>query len=128
MSESGLQRRVKMAKFDSPELVKALENIERQNYAAAFESLLPLVEADNPKAQCNLANLYHFGWGVKIDGMKAVELYLSVAGKSIREECLSAIAYQNLATIYTTGLPGIEPNPEKAQEFSAMAKMLGFEM
>jgi len=117
-----------MGKFDSPELVEALENIEKRNYAAAFETLLPLAEAKNPKAQCNLANLYHFGWGVRVDGLKAVELYLIVAKQRIREERLSGIACQNLATIYTTGLPGVEPDHEKAREFSNLAKMLGFAM
>jgi TPR repeat protein len=57
--------------FDSPALVKALEDIEKRNYSAAFEVLVTLAEANNPKAQCNLANLYHFGWGVTVDGKKA---------------------------------------------------------
>jgi TPR repeat protein len=117
-----------MASFDSPELLKALENIEKGNYSEAFESLVSLSQNSNPKAQCNLANLYHFGWGVKVDGKKAVELYLKVAQQNIREERLSGLAYQNLSTIYVTGLPEIEPDPERARDYFARARAMGFEM
>jgi len=64
-----------MASFDSPEMLRALESIEQGNYSYAFELLVPLAQTGNPKAQCNLANLYHFGWGVEVDAKKAIELY-----------------------------------------------------
>ena len=76
----------------------------------------------------NMANLYHFGGGVRIDGEKAIELYSEVARQNILEEHLSGLACRNLATIYTTGLPQVRPDPQKAAEFSARAKELGFEM
>ena len=117
-----------MAGFDSPEMLKALESIEKRNYSVAIEVLVPLAETGNPKAQCNLANLYHFGWGVKMDGKKAIELYHRVAQQNIREEYLSGLAYQSLSVIYITGLPGIKPDRERAAEFAARAKELGFEM
>jgi TPR repeat protein len=117
-----------MASFDSPELLKALENIEKRNYSIAVETLAPLAQAGNPKAQCNLANLYHFGWGVETDAKKAIELYHRVAQQNIREEYLSGLAYQSLSTIYITGLPGIEPDRERAADFADRAKELGFVM
>jgi hypothetical protein len=117
-----------MASFDSPKMLKALESIERRNYSVALELLVPLAEIGNPKAQCNLANLYHFGWGVNIDAKKAIELYRKVAERNIREEYLSGLAYHSLSTIYITGLPGIQPDHERAAEFAARAKELGFEM
>ena len=117
-----------MSSFDSPELRTALENIANGSYSAAFEALVPLAQAGNPKAQCNLANLYHFGWGANADGKKAVELYTAVARQNIKEEFLSGLAYRSLATIYTTGLPGIEPNPQWVVEFLTRARELGFEM
>jgi TPR repeat protein len=117
-----------MASFNTPEVERAIENIEKGNYLEAQKLLMPLAESGNPKAQCNLANLYHFGWGVRIDGEKAIELYTKVAQHNIREENLSSLACQSLATIYTTGLPNIQPDPEKAANFSARAKELGFEM
>jgi TPR repeat protein len=114
-----------MGRFDSPELLEAIENIEKGSYSAAFEALATLAQDGNPKAQCNLANLYHFGWGVKVDGKKAIELYLKVAQQNISEECLSGVAYQNLSTIYVTGLSEIAPDPERAREYAARAKELG---
>jgi TPR repeat protein len=117
-----------MANFDSPEVVKAIEYIEKGNYSEAFRELTSPGVSDNPKAQCNLANLYHFGWGVSPDGKKAVELYLRVGGRNIRDEHLSGLAYNNLATIYMTGLPGIDPDTEKARQYSKQARELGFEM
>ena len=117
-----------MASFDSPELLKALENIKRRNYSVAVEALVPLAQAGNPKAQCSLANLHHFGWGVKIDGKKAIELYHTVAQLNIKEEYLSGLAYQSLSTIYTTGLLGIQPDQQRAAYFASRAKELGFVM
>src|SRR5215475_13836746 len=114
-----------MPTFDSPELLKAISDVAKADYSAAVETLRRIADEGNPKAQCNLANLYHFGWGVSIDAAKAIELYSGVAEKKIQDESLSGIAYQNLATIYTTGLPGIEPNPQKAAEYFALAKELG---
>jgi TPR repeat protein len=116
-----------MPSFDCPELHQALKDIEQGNFSAAVQTLTPLALTGNPKAQCNLANLYHFGWGVDIDGEKAIELYYGVAQQNIREEFLSGLAYRNLATIYTTGLRNVARDPEKAAVFSARAQELGLE-
>ena len=117
-----------MTDFDSPEMLHAIDELDKGNYSAAFALLLPLAEAGNPRAQCNLATLYQAGLGVEPDGRKAVELYQTVAEQNIRESCLSGIAYNNLATIYITGGPGIEPDRQKSQEFKERARALGFEM
>jgi hypothetical protein len=50
-----------MDDFDSPNMLKAVEELDRKNYSAALELLVPLVDAGNPKAECNLAILYHLG-------------------------------------------------------------------
>lgn len=117
-----------MADFDSPEVLKAIDELEKGHHAEAFSLLVPLADAGNPKALCNLATLYHLGLGVQVDGRKAVELYSRVAEQNIRDGCLSGVAYNNLATIYVTGLPGIEPNDEKSREYLARARALGFQM
>jgi TPR repeat protein len=114
--------------LNSPEMVDAMSALENDDFPLAFRRLSPLAEAGNPKAQCNLATLYHFGLGVEADGRKAVELYQGVAEQDIRQEHLSGIAYNNLATIYICGFPGIEADPEKASEYRNRAKALGFEM
>ena len=117
-----------MVSFNTPELLEALGNIEKSNYSAAFDTLAHLADAGNPKAQCNLASLYQFGWGVKPDGSKAVELYSKAARQNIHEERLSALAYHNLSTLYVCGAPGVAPDHERAATYSALAKELGFEM
>ena len=117
-----------MAKFNSTDLLKALDELDRGNHASAFALLVPLAAAGNPKAQCNLATLYHLGWGVEVDGRKAVDLYESVAKQNILEDRLSAVAYNNLSSIYSTGLPGVEADKKKSSEYLALARRLGFEM
>jgi|SRR5271157_3511736 len=112
----------------TPEIETALDEIENKNYTVALRLLVPLAEAGSPEAMCNLATLYQCGWGVEMDGKKAVALYERVAHLHIRERCLSGTAFHNLATIYTTGLPGVDPSPEKAKEYTHRAKQLGFEM
>ena len=117
-----------MASLDTPELLEALQNIDMGNYSAAFEVLAHLADAGNPKAQANLATLYHLGLGVAADGSKAVELYCKVGRLNIHEEKLSALSYHNLSTLYICGAPGIGPDRERAAEYSALAKELGFDM
>lgn len=111
-----------------PEIETALGEIENKNYVAALRLLAPLAEAGNPEAICNLAALYQCGWGVEVDGKRAVALYEQVAVLGIREGRLSGVAFHNLATIFTTGLPGVEPNRQKAEEYSERARQFGFEM
>jgi hypothetical protein len=114
-----------LAIFDTPEVLEACQNIENGNYLAAFEALVPLSESGNPMAQCNLANLYHFGWGVPADGKKAVELYLTVAHQNVEEGHLSAIAYESLSALYACGGPGIKPNGTLAAKYWALAREHG---
>ena len=117
-----------MAELNSPEMVEAMNALENKEYPLAFRLLQPLAEAGNPKAQCNLATLYHFGLGVDVDGQKAVKLYREVAEQGIRQEHLSGIAYNNLATIFVSGFPGIEADRQKADDYRNRARALGFEM
>lgn len=116
------------ANFDSPALLKAIEDFDKGNYSVAVEQIAPLADAGNPRAQCYLAIAYHFGLGVNVDGKKARELFLGVAEQNIREGHLSALAYNNLATLHFAGVPGIERDPEKGQHYLKRARELGFEM
>jgi len=114
--------------FQSDEIEEALAAIEAKDYSAAFACLSALAERGNPKAQCNLATLYHFGWGTEANGIKAAELYETVAKLHIKEEHLSALAYHNLSTLYVVGAPGLNADSEKAKKYHELAKQLGFEM
>ena len=117
-----------MDDFNSQSMLKAVADIERKDYSSALSLLVPLSDAGNPKAQCNLASLYHLGLGVEPDGKRAVELYLKVAKQNIREEHLSGIDYHNLETLYIVGAPGVEPDREKAAQFGKLAIEAGFDM
>jgi len=117
-----------MNEFDSPDLLKALESIEKRDYASAFKLLNSLAEAGNPRAQCNLAMLYQFGWGVGANGKKAVELYKRVGELRLKEGNLSGIAYNNLATICFTGLRDVEKDVEQGEKYAALARERGFPM
>ena len=117
-----------MAVFDSATMLRAIEEFDKRNYSAAVALLGPLVETGNPRAVCYLAHMYHLGLGVNVDGEKATELYQRVAEQNIQESRLSALACNNLATIYFVGLPGIERDVEKGQQYLARARELGFEM
>jgi uncharacterized protein len=114
--------------FNSAEMLQAVEAIENRHYSDAFELLLPLAATGNPKAQLNLATLYHFGWGVEADGEKAVALYIAAAEQRISDEHVSSLAYHNLSTLYIGGCPGVAPNWESALKYCQLAKDLGFEM
>ncbi|HKV94281.1 MAG TPA: hypothetical protein VJW20_17160 [Candidatus Angelobacter sp.] len=115
-------------KFNTPELLKALDQLESRQYAAAVVVLKLLAEAGNPKAQCNLATCYQCGWGVEMDAQEAVRLYEIVAKQNIRDEHLSAIACNNVAGIYSCGAPGVTPDHQKAEEYRRLSQSLGFPM
>ena len=114
--------------YEQQDLDKGLAALKARDYPTAFAILSGLAEQRNPKAQCNLANLYHFGWGIDANGTKAAELYLAVARLNIAEEHLSALAYHSLSVLHITGAPGLSPDAEKAAEYSDLARASGFEM
>jgi TPR repeat protein len=117
-----------MSNYDTPKLTVALDSLSKGDYSAAVRLLDALAKSGNPKAQCNLATCYQLGLGVKADGLKAVELYKTVAEQNIREEHLSAVAYNNMATIYISGVAGIEPDCHKAAEYQKLSRSLDFPM
>jgi TPR repeat protein len=102
--------------------------MERKEWAEAVRLLLPLAEAGDAAARCNLAALYSFGWGVPVDAHKAAEWYLDVGERGIEEGHLSALAYHNLSVLYITGAPGFERDLEKASHFERLAKAAGFDL
>jgi TPR repeat protein len=62
-----------MTNFNTQEMLTAIEEMERCNYAMALQLLLPLAQAGNPRAQCNIAVLYHFGLGVSSNAQNPSE-------------------------------------------------------
>lgn len=113
---------------DSPTVEQALAAIEAKDYETAFTILTEFAERGDPKAQLNLATLYHFGWGTTADGNRAAELYKTVGAMGISEEHMSALAYHNLGTLYFVGAPGLNRDIEQGEKYRRLSKNLGFEM
>lgn len=93
--------------------------MEADEYGQAIALLEPLCDEGDADAQSMLGVLYQIGIGVPGDGEKAVALLRSAAEKGI------GLAAHNLATLYATGAPGIEPDSELSRHYLRMAKRLG---
>lgn len=112
-----------MSKLDD-----GLDAYQQGDYELALPLLLPVAEAGNAKAQCHIASMYEGGLGVPVDGQEAVKWYRRAAEHEDREGKISGIAYNNLATIFCTGMPGIPPDLALAKKYWRKAVELGFEM
>ena len=99
----------------------AIEAFGRAEYDDVIRRSLPHAEAGNPDAQCMISLLYQFGFGVRQDALTA-ELWLLRAA-----EQGSALAWNNLGTLYLAGLPGLPADEEKARECYDRARDLGFD-
>lgn len=107
-------------------LEKGIRAFSKGNYTLALELLLPLAEAGNAKAQCYLGSMYQGGLGVPVDGQQAVKWFLRAAEQEVDAEHISATAYNNLATIYTTGVFGVNADTGLARGYAETAWRLGF--
>src|SRR2546427_12286864 len=90
-----------------------------QDYAEALRLLLPFAEAGDADAQCAVASMYHLGNGVEPDGKEAVRWYTRAADGG------SALACNNLWSIYTGGWYGVEQNKAEARKWYDEAKRRG---
>jgi hypothetical protein len=91
-----------------------------QNYGEAFRLLLPLAESGDTEAQCAVASMYQPGWGVERDVVEAVRWYVMAA------EGGSALACNNLWSIYSGGWYEVEQDKETARKWYDEAKRRGF--
>ena len=98
-----------------------LEAFSRGDYAEVFRSASPFAEAGHPDAQCMLSLLYQCGYGVPQDPASAERWLIRAT------EQQSALAWNNLGTLYLMGLPGVARNPAKALECYLRARELGFD-
>ena len=109
-------------------LIDGIDAYQQGDYDRAMQILLPLAEEGNAKAQCHVASMYQAGLGVTVDGHAAVKWYRRAAEQEDRSENISGVAYHNLAMIFTTGLPGVSPDPRFAKEYLRRASDLGVEL
>jgi len=107
---------------------KSVALIEKEQYDQAVKILTPLVAENNLHAKSYMALLYQCGFGVPLDIQKAIDLYLEVAESHSKEDNISATAYNNLATLYSTGALGCQSDKIQSRDYWRKAKKLGFEM
>jgi TPR repeat protein len=117
-----------MRDYELKQLENGIKAFENEEFSLAFTILIPLAKAGDAKAQCYIATMYQGGFGVPVDGYKAVEWYLLAAKQEENKERVSATAYNNLGTIYSTGMPGMPAHKSLAKEYWRKAAELGFEM
>ena len=114
-----------MSDDDNSALSAGIVAYDAQDFREARRILMPLAEAGNPKAQCYVASMFQGGLGCAIDGEKAVEFFRKAAIQNEMDEKVSGLAYHNLGTIYSVGLPGIPANASLAKECWRKAGELG---
>ncbi|MBI1923937.1 sel1 repeat family protein [Candidatus Poribacteria bacterium] len=110
------------------DLEKGIEAFQNEDYSKAFSLLMPLAKAGFAQAQCYIASMYHGGFGVPVDGPKAVKWYRKAAAQGETQEHISAVAYNNLGTIYSAGMPGVSVDHRLTRKCWCKAAELGFEM
>jgi len=107
-------------------LEKGLREFSSGHFKKAYLILLPYARAGNVIAQGYIGVMYMTGVGVKVNGLKAVE-WLKKAAKQKKDK-ISAVAYNNLGTVYITGIPPVRKNSSIAKMYWKKAFELGFTM
>jgi TPR repeat protein len=115
-------------RYKLKQLEDGIEAFQNEDFSKAYTLMMPLAKAGYAKAQCYIASLYHGGFGVPVNGAKAVEWYRKAAEQYEKYEHVSATAYNNLGTIYSAGMPGVPADIGIAKECWCQAAELGFEM
>ena len=98
----------------------AIAALEAKDYHRVLQLALPYAEAGNPDAQCMMSLMYQGGFGVQRD-LREAERWLLLA--TARD---SAIAWNNLGTLYICAGQELDEQHKSAQECYEEAKRLGF--
>lgn len=86
----------------------AVDSAINENYSAAFSYWMPLAKAGDPRAQFNVALMYHGGLHVKFDEATAIKWYKLAADNGIPE------AQEYLAVGYQEGWFGLPKDKQLA--------------
>lgn len=105
---------------------RAVAAMESGNYEEVRKLAEPMARSGHAGAQCLIASLYHLGLGVEAHGESAVYWYRLAGGQNERSGEISGLAYHNLATLYATGMPGVDRNVDEARRYLNLARELGF--
>jgi uncharacterized protein len=98
----------------------AMEAFGRGDYGYVLESAMSHAIAGNPDAQCMVSLLYQCGLGVKRDLTEAERWLLKAAEQD------SALAWNNLGSLYAIGDPSLAHAKGQARACYLKAKKLGF--
>lgn len=109
-------------------LTAGIKAFGKEDYFRAFEFLHTLAQEGNPRAQCYIATMYQGGFGVPVNGVKAVDWYSKAAMQNDMTERVSAVAYHNLGMIYIAGMPGVARDTKLAKSYWRKAAQLGSEL
>lgn len=102
-------------------LDEAQSAIREGNFAEAYCLMRPLAEQGNSTAQYHLGWMYHNGYGLVIDDVKAANWWARAAEKG------SVDAQMSLVLLYREGGVGVSRNLGKAARFLLMAATSGDE-
>jgi TPR repeat protein len=104
--------------YNSDEILRAIAHAD---YEFVLKNAMPHALAGNADAQCTIALLYESGWGVERDFLEAERWLLKAAAQN------SALAWNNLGTLYAVKQPGLEQRWGEARQCWERAKELGFD-
>lgn len=96
------------------------EALERKEYESVLQMALPHAKAGNADAQVMVSLLYEHGFGVAWDVLEAERWLLKAAEQD------SAVAWNNLGTMYAMRHPELAHRWGDARRCYAKAKELGF--
>lgn len=103
-----------------PGFEEGLREFEQGNYEKAYRLLKPIAENGDPESQCIIANMYHLGLGMEINGPEAVRWYKKSAEQGY------GLASSNLSGIFMSGDCGVSPNQVEAERWRKRALEQGF--
>jgi len=104
----------------------AEDAMSRNDYKLAAKEYKIASERGNFDAKISLAVLYATGSGLDCNGAAAVSLLEEVICSSGANPQQIALALHNMSTLYITGSKFLQPDKERAKNYEAQAKALGF--
>ncbi len=110
------------------DLVNGVKAFDNEECETSMRLLKPLADKGCAQAQCYVGSMYMGGFGVAIDVYEAVKWLKLSAEQEEMEGKVSAISYNNLASIYSSGLEDIGKDSELAKKYWKKSEKLGFDM
>lgn len=104
------------ANINADPYVNAIDSAINENYSAAFSYWMPLAKAGDPRAQFNVALMYHGGLHVGFDESAALKWYQQAAENGVTE------AQEYLAIGYKEGWFGLPVDQQRSNYWQQKAE------